>query len=119
MARKGASAACRRLVFTLGILVIVISILCACSTSANQGNPTEQRDRMTIDQLGQEIQPQLVTEYFVQRGGIIHNPKYACKPRVDVCLYVDTKATDAKKLASLTMEVAGCGTDVGQEAMLF
>jgi hypothetical protein len=47
-------------------------------------------------------------------GGFIHSSAYACEPRVDACPYVDTKATGAKKLASITEEIAGTytGTDV-------
>jgi hypothetical protein len=70
-------------------------------------SPTERLE----ERLGQKIEYQPTPEHFTQRGDIIHSPKYACKPRVYSCLYVHTKATDAKKLASLGMEIAGCGTD--------
>jgi hypothetical protein len=74
-------------------------------------SPTERLE----ERLGQKIEYQPTPEYFENRGGIIDNPAYACKPRVDACPYIDTKATGAKKLAYLTDEVGSGwtgGTDV-------
>jgi hypothetical protein len=78
-------------------------------------SPTERLDRMARAQLGQKIPYQPTPEYFENRGDMIDNPKYACKPRVDACSYIDTKATGAKKLAYLTDELNSNwtgGTDV-------
>jgi hypothetical protein len=64
-------------------------------------SPTERRDRIARDQLGQKIEFQLPPQYILNSG------PSACKPRVDVCYLVYTKHTGAKTLAYITDEVAG------------
>ena len=74
-------------------------------------SPTERLGQ----RLDKTIEYQSTPEYFEQRGAALDNPAYACKPRVDACPWIHTKATGAKKLAYLTEEVGSGwigGTDV-------
>jgi hypothetical protein len=69
-------------------------------------SPTERRDRMAREQIGQQIQLPSAPGYFENRGDFRHNPAYGCEPRVDQCPYIGTEATSAKKLASITKEIS-------------
>jgi hypothetical protein len=98
------------------MLVGVLAVLFLAGFAAGCGQVSDQtKQEAKIDQLGQKIQTQPAPAYVVNRGDFIHNPAYACEPRVDECPYVGTKATGAKKLASITEEIAHSysrGTDV-------